>query len=58
MIESLAAGVPVLVMPLMLDQISNAFLAEKKGYGLSMDFCHFTEQLFREKTNELLTNYK
>lgn len=56
--ESISYGVPVLVMPIIFDQISNADVAEDTGYGLRLDFCGFTEELFYEKVTELLSNPK
>lgn len=56
--EACTFGVPILVMPVLFDQYSHAAMAEKLGYGLSLDFCHFTEERFYETIMEMLINPK
>lgn len=58
LLEASTFGVPVLLMPVIYDQHSNAAMAEKLGYGLSMDFCNFSEQRLYENIMEMLTNPK
>lgn len=54
--EAIYNGVPVLIMPVLFDQFSNAYLAEQKGYGRSLTFCEFTQELFEKHVNALLQN--
>lgn len=56
--ESMYFGIPVLIMPIVFDQITNAHLAEEIGYGLKLDFCEFTEEKFSEKVNKILNDQR
>lgn len=56
--ESSYFGVPILVMPVLFDQLTTAEVVETTGYGLSIGFCGFSEDDFYRKIMELLTNPK
>jgi len=47
--ESLAAGVPLIIMPLFGDQPMNAMIHEELGVAIKVHKSHFTSEAFAEK---------
>lgn len=56
--EAVGNGVPLLIMPLAGDQMSNAVRVQAKGLGFPIDKNTLTEQSFREALDEILHNPK
>lgn len=56
--EAAYHGVPLLLMPLILDQYTNAQVVEANGYGLQIDYCKFNQIDFRHKINTILQDPK
>ncbi|TKR96936.1 hypothetical protein L596_010881 [Steinernema carpocapsae] len=57
-LEAAYAGVPVIGVPLFVDQIFNSVLAKEKGFGLKMDRFTVNEQTITEALNDVLCNPK
>lgn len=55
-LESSTFSKPVLMMPIIFDQYTNAQAAQKIGYGEILNLCQFTEELFYEKITNLINN--
>jgi glucuronosyltransferase len=56
--EAIAAGVPVIGIPIYGDQRLNIARAKETGYGLSLDFNDLSEEKISEALNEILRNPK
>ncbi|CAH1101263.1 unnamed protein product [Psylliodes chrysocephalus] len=56
--ETIYIGVPILAMPVVADQKSNAARAELLGIGKSLLFSNLNEESFSSVLNEILTNPK
>ncbi|XP_071511913.1 UDP-glucuronosyltransferase 1A6-like [Diadema antillarum] len=56
--EATSHGVPLLLMPLVADQMANAARVESKGLGFAIDKNTITEEEFRVAVNEILSNPK
>ncbi|XP_071505032.1 LOW QUALITY PROTEIN: UDP-glucuronosyltransferase 2C1-like [Diadema antillarum] len=56
--EATSHGVPLLLMPLVADQMANAARVESKGLGFAVDKNTITEEEFRVAVNEILSNPK
>ncbi|XP_072172179.1 UDP-glucuronosyltransferase 2A3-like [Diadema setosum] len=56
--EATSHGVPLLLMPLVADQMANAARVESKGLGFAIDKNAITEEEFRVAVNEILSNPK
>lgn len=52
--EAAYHGVPMIMMPIIADQYTNAVVMEQNGYGLKIDFCQFTEEEFYNKIQRIL----
>jgi glucuronosyltransferase len=58
LIEAITNAVPMLIIPFIFDQVSNAIIAESKGFALKLYLKEITEQTLKDKINELLDNEK
>lgn len=56
--ESIARGVPMLLIPFISDQYRNAQKVEKAGYGKFLEFRDITTESLTAALNEMLTNKK
>ncbi|XP_071123943.1 LOW QUALITY PROTEIN: UDP-glucuronosyltransferase 2B31-like [Mytilus edulis] len=54
--EALYHGVPMLFIPIALDQISNAAVLKEKGYGISMDILDFSMNELVDNINKVVHN--
>lgn len=54
--ESAYHGVPLLIIPLILDQYTNAKVVEQNEYGEVISICNFNEQIFEETLLKVLNN--
>jgi glucuronosyltransferase len=56
--ESMFHGVPMVLIPFIEDQYSNAKIIVKKGVGVSIDFKRITAGYMLSKIREVLDNNK
>lgn len=57
-LESICHGVPMVIIPLVGDQVSHAARVQKKGIGLMLDKGNITEQNLMAVIQEVLKNPK
>nr|QPA18400.1 UDP-gluconosyltransferase [Trialeurodes vaporariorum] len=56
LIDTVDAGVPVIVIPFFADQPKNAHIAETKGFGIHLHFDDLTADLIVETIDKVVTN--
>lgn len=56
--EAMVEGVPFLGIPIYADQKLNVLTAEKKGYGILMEYDNVNQELIEEKLRQILANPK
>jgi UDP-N-acetylglucosamine:LPS N-acetylglucosamine transferase len=54
--ESIAAGKPMVMIPLIADQFRNAKLGEYRGFGITVDKANFTAMALSEAIDKLVNN--
>lgn len=52
--ESIHYGVPILGIPVLYDQFTNAAITEHLGIGLKIDYENITEELLLSSINKIL----
>ncbi len=58
LIEAITNAVPMLIIPFIFDQVSNAIIAESKGFALKLYLKEVTEKALKDKIDELINNEK